>query len=923
MREERNWNSKLNFIILLPLFMAAVIFPAIKAEAASAGSDNLIGVYNGCIGGESTTGVRISKNGQTLFYALDTWKKTGEDQWVYTGSNIDGSVQEAVSCANTPVYIKGTSGTRFGINIGKTREYLPERGSVVIKKYVYGKCTYNKAEYTYQDAASNPVDISESLLKQLESGTSSLDLVSTKYGYDGVSYIYDIYDAAVISRNGDIVADIPADCMLLSEGHAYYGVEEGYLVKELPQIEHDPVPGCTFNFKGWYTRPSGGNEVHTGDVIEKGITIYPQWVMETNSYNVNCIDILGDSPGGKVLSETLIPADYNTVISGSVLGSDGTAGAYYKGFCYTGCTSVTVQSDCSVYRYFMPVSYNIIFNGNLASTGETASLYGCLYGEKYTLAKNGYTRNGTVTLDLNAEDAACATKSINIPYNFTGWSDTASGKAIYADCEEVSNLCSTNGEKQLYASWEGGNIEISAVPVREGYSFNGWSKDKESTAGDTWFNVSDGNNCILYAVWKPLKAKYNVIYYIENNKGGYIKDQKKEYSSYTGYEADCSTSIYLAEYYSGYILDKDKSVYKGVVKYDGSLVLECYLKKKPEETGSPGEGTEGKPDGKPEEKPGDNINTGGNGSSTVTTGGSIGGNVTTGGGITSGNGSTEDSGNGNTGNAGGGNTGGSIKPGGTGGGGSISGGNGGSGSTGGSGGTTGSGSTGGSGGTAGSGSTGGSGSSSGSTSTGKDNNSTNTSGGSISATGNSGGTSNNINSGTIEDKGEDNTNGDKTNKENDGDGKKDDKKTFARNKKAVYPKAGKKYKRAGIIYKILKSSSKTRTVKVIKAEKNIIKVKIPAFIKIKGHKYKVVSIASNAFVKCSRLKKAVIGKNIKNIGKKAFYKNKGLGNIKIKSKKLKRIGSSAFKNIKPGCTVKIAGNRKYARKVFSMISAKD
>lgn len=896
MREERNWSSKLNFIMLLPLIMAAVIFPAIKAEAASAGSDKSIGVYADCIGGESTTGVRISKNGQTLFYALDTWKKTGEDQWVYTGSNIDGSVQEVESCVNTPVYIKGTSGTRFGINIGKTREYLPERGSVVIKKYVYGKCTYKKAEYTYQDAVGNPVDISESLLKQLESGTSSLDLVSTKYGYDGVSYIYDIYDAAVISRNGDIVADIPADCMVLGEGYAYYGMEEGYLIKELPEIEHDIVPGCTFNFKGWYTRPSGGNEVHIGDVIEKGITIYPQWVTEINSYNVNCIDILGSSPDGKVLGTTSMQTDYNTVISGSILGSDETAGAYYKGFCYTGCTSETVQSDCNVYRYFRPVSYNIIFNGNLAVEGETTSLYGCLYGEKYILAKNGYTRNGTVTLDLNAEDAACATKSINIPYNFTGWSDTASGKAIYADCEEVSNLCSTDSEKELYAIWEGGNIEISAVPIREGYTFNGWSKDKESATGDTWFNVSDGNNCILYAVWKPLKAVYSVIYYIENNKGVYVQDQKKEYELYTGYEADCSNSLYIAEHYSGYVLDKDKSIYKGTVKYDGSLVLECYLKKKKADTGNIGE----------------------NGSSTVTTGGSIGGGVTTGGGITSGDSST-----GNTGNTVGSSTGGNIKPGGESG---ITGG-GSSGITGGSTGVNGSisgGSSSGSGGTAGSGSSsggvssGGSGSSGGSTSIVKDINSANTSGGSISANEASTGNSNNINNVKTE-----NTSEGKTNKENIGRGKKESKKTSARNKNAIYPKPGKKYKKAGIIYKILKSSSKAKTVKVIKAEKNIIKVKIPAFIKIKGHKYKVVSIASNAFVKCSQLKKAVIGKNIKNIGKKAFYKNKGLGNIKIKSKKLKRIGISAFKSIKPGCTVKIAGNSKYARKVFSMISAKD
>lgn len=905
MREEKKWNSNLNFIILLSLFIAAVILPAIKAEAASAGDDKLVGVYADIIGGRSTTGVKISKNGQTLYYALDTWKKTDEDKWLYTGSNIDGIVQEIESSENSPVYIKSRQGTRFGINIDKIREHLPEKGSVVIKKYVYGKCTYNKAEYTYQDAGSNPVSISESLLKQTGSGTSRLDLDSTKYGYDGVSYIYDIYDAAVIGRNGDIVADIPEDCMILSEGYAYYGVEEGYIVKELPQTGHDPVPGYTFNFKGWYTRPSGGNEVHIGDVIEKGTTIYPQWDIKINSYNVKCIDILGDNPDGQILGTKSWTADYNDKTSGSVLGSDELPGAYYKGFCYTGCTSETVHSDCIVYRYFRPVSYNIVFNGNLAVSGETASLTGCRYGEKYKLSPNRYTRNGTITLDLNSEDASCVTKNINIPYNFTGWSDSTSGKAIYADCEEVSNLCSTDGEKQLYAAWEGGSIDITVVPLREGYSFNGWSKDKESTAGDTWFDVSDGNNCILYAVWKPLKAKYKIIYYIENNNGEYITDQKKEYEAYTGYEADCGSSLYITEHYSGYVLDKDRSVYKGTVKYDGSLVLECYLKRKPADTGDAGAGGEpeekpgGKPEDKPENKPGDNINTDGSGSGTVSTGGSIGGSVTTGGGITGGNGNTEDSGNGNTGNNGGENTGSITRPGviGSGAGGISSGSGGGSVSS--DRGTVGS--------NGGSISTGGgsNGSTGGISSGNSGNGSTNTSGGSISTGVGNAESSNNINNNT--------TSGAAGDKVSTGSGG---------NKKAVYPKAGKKYIKSGIIYKILKSSSKVRTVKAVKAKKGIIKVKIPAFIKIKGYKYKVVSIASNAFVKCGKIREAVIGKNIKSIGKKAFYKNRKLGNIKIKSKKLKKIGSSAFKSIKPGCVVRIAGNRKYAKKVYSMLRAK-
>ena len=69
------------------------------------------------------------------------------------------------------------------------------------------------------------------------------------------------------------------------------------------------------------------------------------------------------------------------------------------------------------------------------------------------------------------------------------------------------------------------------------------------------------------------------------------------------------------------------------------------------------------------------------------------------------------------------------------------------------------------------------------------------------------------------------------------------------------------------------------------------------------------------------LKNVVIGKNIKNIGKKAFYKNKKLGNIKIKSKKVKSIGKGAFKHIKPRCTVRIAGTKKYAQKVFAMMNS--
>ena len=931
MKEKRNLTDRF-IIILLPIIMAAVILPAIKTKAAYAGNADAIGTYNEETGGESTTGVKISKNGNTVCYALDTWRKRSDGEWDYMGSNIDNSIGEITSSPNSPVYIKDTTGTRFGINIGKIREYKPKRGSIVIRKYVYGKCTYKDAEFTYQDSEDNFVDISKSILKHIESGISSMDLEDTTYGYNGASYLYNIYDAAVISRNGDIKADIPFDCTILSEGYAYYGIESEYLIREFPQIEHDPEEGCTFTFKGWYTSPSGGNEISIGDAIEPGTTIYPQWDRVLNTYNVNCIDILGDNPGGQVLSKNSWTAQYDSEVNGAELGSDSAAGAYYKGLCYTSSTSATVKSDCDVYRYFRPVSYNIIFNGNNAVSGETESLYGCLYGEKYKLTENGYKRNGNIILDLNAENAICTIKDINIPYKFTGWSDTPDGSVIYADGTEVSNLCETDGEKQLYAVWEGSTIEIEEVPIREGYNFNGWSKDKDSTTGSKSFDIWDVDNCTLYAIWKPLKAKYSVEYYLENNKSGYTLDKKTEYEAFTGYEADCSNDLYIKEHSNKYILDKDKSIYKGIVKYDGSLLLKCYLKKKTTDdgntgnsgnTGSTGENTTGSNTGNSGnagstggnatgsnagnsgntgstgEKP-TGSNTGNNGNNGVISGGSIG---------SSGNGNNSNSNTGNS-NSTGGN--------------SITGGSG-SNSTGGnnSAGVTGSGSSSQSGNT-GSNNSGHNGAAAGNTTQGSIGNGSNgnvsNGGGDITGpvTGNTG---------TVEDNegnnGEDSIVNNGTDYiDSDGTGGNTVVKKSPPKKKLSYPKAGKKYIKSGIIYKIIKSNSKTRTVKVIKAKKSITKAEIPSAIKIKGYKYKVVSIGKNAFVKCKKLKKVIIGKNIKSIRKKAFYKDKKLGSIRIKSKKLKSIGKKAFKRIKPGCVVKIAGNRKYAKKVFSMISAK-
>ena len=94
-------------------------------------------------------------------------------------------------------------------------------------------------------------------------------------------------------------------------------------------------------------------------------------------------------------------------------------------------------------------------------------------------------------------------------------------------------------------------------------------------------------------------------------------------------------------------------------------------------------------------------------------------------------------------------------------------------------------------------------------------------------------------------------------------------------------------------------------------------VTIPNTVKINGYKYKVTSIAENAFTNYKSLKKVTIGSNVKKIGKKAFYKRKHLKTIIIKSKKLKVIGKNAIKGISKEATITVPKRQyKKYKKIF-------
>lgn len=120
------------------------------------------------------------------------------------------------------------------------------------------------------------------------------------------------------------------------------------------------------------------------------------------------------------------------------------------------------------------------------------------------------------------------------------------------------------------------------------------------------------------------------------------------------------------------------------------------------------------------------------------------------------------------------------------------------------------------------------------------------------------------------------------------------------------PKVGKSVDVSGGRYKVTKSSSKTKEVTYVKP-KNSKKtsVTIPPTIKINGYTYKVTAIADKAFKNNKNIKSITIGKNVKKIGKEAFYNCKKLSKITIKSAVLKTVGKNAIKNIHKKATIKV------------------
>ncbi|MGN0367378.1 MAG: InlB B-repeat-containing protein, partial [Wujia sp.] len=197
----------------------------------------------------------------------------------------------------------------------------------------------------------------------------------------------------------------------------------------------------------------------------------------------------------------------------------------------------------------------------LTRTSKDVHLYAVWQANKYTItfdANKPEATSGTVTGTMKTESMVYDTEKSLYEntyelegYTFLGWDEDKDAQtATYRNMAMVENLTSDkNGQVTLYAIWQANTFEVAFdanVPadatskvagtmanqtftydqaqnltenayILTGYTFKGWSLDKEATAEDTTalmadassqVNLATGGEKTIYAVWK--KNTYNV-----------------------------------------------------------------------------------------------------------------------------------------------------------------------------------------------------------------------------------------------------------------------------------------------------------------------------------------------------------------------------------------------------------------------------
>ena len=162
--------------------------------------------------------------------------------------------------------------------------------------------------------------------------------------------------------------------------------------------------------------------------------------------------------------------------------------------------SDTLDRDFDIYAHWDPITYTIAYNGNGATSGDTASS-SHTYDEEKNLTANGFFREFTVTFDYNYSGSTSTEATASSEFN--GWATSADGAVVYQDRQPVLNLTAKDKDViNLYANWTDKSVSLPSAS-RTGYTFDGWYT--EATGGTkVEGSYTPTETTTLYAHWTPI-----------------------------------------------------------------------------------------------------------------------------------------------------------------------------------------------------------------------------------------------------------------------------------------------------------------------------------------------------------------------------------------------------------------------------------
>lgn len=237
-----------------------------------------------------------------------------------------------------------------------------------------------------------------------------------------------------------------------------------------------------------------------------------------------------------------------------------------------GKVTVNKEETINVYPVFQEVHYVFFMDGTDDSSRVSTTKEG---------VEGGKISTTDVKLPLESTKSVTGwytDKALTSPVGDTVTLGTKNIK-LYPKIEEGHYLQFASGEGASYIAPQfvaaNKGTKKPSDPKRPGYTFVGWSTEKNGTTADFNFGDTISEDTTVYAVWESKNdTQYTVIYWWENaNDSGYSYHESASQKGQSG--AAVSTSS-LAKPYNGFTLNTDKTKKSVTIAGDGSTIVNIY-----------------------------------------------------------------------------------------------------------------------------------------------------------------------------------------------------------------------------------------------------------------------------------------------------------------------------------------------------------